>query len=311
MKKILILILIVSLGLNFTLFYLFTTNVDQKKTKTEAFRLVNPLNNSVPIDSNFQESRAILHYTNLRPNIEAEIHKYEAEDGVGIFLQDIKTGSWMGINEKKGFVPASLLKIPIAMATLKKVDRNEVKLSDSIELIASDLDEEAGNLYQRGEGAKLTIWEAIKIMILTSDNTAKNALKRQLSDIEIDAVFTHVGIPNPYQLQNGQVVSPRGYSRVFKALYFSTFISPDLSEKLLDLATDTQMEKLISAGIPAEIQVSHKYGERPDGISDCGIVYHPINPYFLCIMVKEMEIPEAQILIRDISNLIYLFVSKN
>lgn len=147
------------------------------------------------------------------------------------------------------------------------------------------------------------------MMILTSDNTAKYALKRQLETAELSAIFAHVGIPNPYQPQNGQLVSPRGYSRILKALYFATFLSPELSEKLLDLATDTQVENLISAGVPPEIQVSHKYGERPDGIADYGIIYEPKNPYLLCMMTRDVELTTAKNLISSISKTIYKFIS--
>lgn len=310
-KIILIVLFILSISLNLYFGYLTFSNKDtDKKSSSQnspSYRFVNPLQKQI-IDSNISEDSAILHYMDLKPQVESEINKFNATQNIGLFLQDIQTGAWLGINEREGFVPASLLKIPIAMAILKKVDRDEIKLTDTIELTKDDLDKEAGDLYQKGAGAKLTVWEMTKIMILTSDNTAKNALKRQLTDAELNAVFAHIWVPNPYQPQNGQTVTPRGYSRIFKSLYFSTFLSPALSEKLLDLATDTQVESLISAGVPPEIQVSHKYGERPDGIADCGIVYEERNPYLLCLMTRDMELPKAKSLITSISKIIFSFV---
>jgi beta-lactamase class A len=307
--KIISILLFLSFGFNLFFVYKIFIKRDagQLGNVTPSYRLTNPLAKNF-VDSDISEQPVILHYVELKPKIESEIQKFKAEKNIGIFLQDIQTGAWVGINEKEGFVPASLLKVPIAMAVLKKVNRDEIKLTDVVELTKDDLDSQAGSLYQKGAGTKLTVWEAVKIMILTSDNTAKNVLKRQLSGAELNAIFAHVGIPNPYQPQNGQVVTPRGYSRIFKALYFSTFLSADLSEKLLDLATDTQMENLISAGVPSEIQVSHKYGERPDGLSDCGIIYNPKNPYFLCTMTKGLNLPQAKELIVNLSRIIYGYV---
>lgn len=313
MNKKITLTILIFLSISLNLYFVYQTFINKNNVeklaseKTISYRFINPLQKTI-IDSNISEASAILHYGDLKPQVESEINKFNADRNVGLFLQDIQTGAWLGINEREGFVPASLLKVPIAMAILKKVDRDEIKQTDIIELTEDDLDKEAGTLYQKGAGAKLTVREAIKIMILTSDNTAKNALKKQLNDAELNAVFAHVGIPNPYQPQNGQMVSPRGYSRIFKSLYFATFISADLSEKLLDLATDTQVESLISAGIPPEIQVSHKYGERPDEIADCGIIYHPKNPYFLCMMTHNMELPQAKSLITTVSKTIFDFV---
>jgi len=311
MKKVFSLLFILSLSLNLALLYFLVyqkTAANQPTAEKTSYRLTKPLQKNI-IDSNISEQSTFLHYGDLKAQIEPEIKRSNATDNIGIFLQDNQTGAWLGINERKGFLPASLLKVPIAMAVLKKVDRDEIKLTDTIELTEEDLDKGAGTLYQKGSGAKLTVWEAIKIMILTSDNTAKNALKRQLEDAEINAIFTHVGVPNPYQSQTVEVVSPRGFSRIFKALYLATFLSPDLSEKLLDLATDTQVENLISAGVPSEIQVSHKYGERPDGLADCGIIYHPKSPYLLCIMTHNLELSKAKELIISTSKIIYRFVS--
>lgn len=306
-KKILLIILFI-LSISLNLFLLYQTfgskNTDKKQS---SYRFVNLLQKQT-IDSNISQNTAVLHYMDLKPQIESEVNKFSATNNFGIFLQDIQTGAWMGINEREGFVPASLLKVPIAMAIFKKIDRDEIKLTDTIELTKDDLDKEAGTLYQKGVGAKLTVLEAIKIMLLTSDNTAKNALKRQLIDAELNAVFAHIGIPNPYQPQNGQTVTPRGYSRVFKSLYFSTFLSPAFSEKLLDMTTDTQVESLISTGVPPEIQVAHKYGERPDGITDCGIVYEERNPYLLCLMTHDMELSKAKSLIASVSKIIFNFV---
>lgn len=206
-KKILLIILFV-LSISLNVFFIHQTFFGKnaiKKSSSEnslSYRFVNPLQKQI-IDSNISQNTAVLHYMNLKPQVESEINKVNATQNIGLFLQDIQTGAWLGINEREGFVPASLLKIPIAMAILKKIDRDEIKLTDMIELTEDDLDKEASTLYQKGAGAKLTVWEAIKIMILTSDNTAKNALKRQLSDAELNAIFVHVGIPNPYQPQNG------------------------------------------------------------------------------------------------------------
>ena len=163
--------------------------------------------------------------------MEEAIKNIKDIEDVGIFLQDSRSGAWFGINEKTGFVPASLLKVPIMMAVLKKVERGEIKMEDQIEIQPTDLDNGAGNLYKEGAGVKYSVWDLIKKMILSSDNTAKNALERQLTDEELNAIFTHVGIPNPYHGIDtaGQMVTPRDYVRIFKSLYFSTFLPPEFS----------------------------------------------------------------------------------
>jgi beta-lactamase class A len=308
-KKNIYIVFIISLFFNFFLAFKLYQKKDETTPKKETYKLINQSQEEF-IDSNAQNDGAIMHFTDLKPQIEEEINKFNARENIGIFLQDSQTGAWLGINEKIGFNPASLLKVPIMLAVLKQVKLNELSLDDVLEITPDDLDKNSGNLYKKGAGYKMSVWKFIEEMILTSDNTAKNVLKKQLTDAELNSVFAHIGIPNPYADASDSLVTPRDYTRLFKSLYFSTYLTPKLSEKALEITTDTKMESLLSAGIPYEVQVAHKYGERPDGISDCGIIYHPKNTYFLCVMTKEMEISKSRELITNLSRIIYEFISK-
>lgn len=308
-KNIIYTIFAISFFINFLL--IFKIYRDDKNSTSEStkpvFKFIDTQRQQF-IDSNTQNNDAVLHFSDLKTQIESELEKFGAQKNTGLFLQDGQIGTWLGINEKSGFNPASLLKIPVMMAILKKVHLDEISLKDKLEITEEDLDKNAGTLYQKGPGYKMTVWDFIEEMILTSDNTAKNVLKRQLSDAELNSVFAHVGIPNPYTSAD-VLVSPRGYTRLFKSLYFSTYLPSKLSEKALGVSTDTKMENLLSAGVPYEIQVAHKYGERPNNISDCGIIYHPKNPYFLCIMIRDMEIAKAKELMVNLSKIVYNYYS--
>lgn len=280
---------------------------------SRSFKFVNP-SSVEPIDQANQDVSLILHYKGLGGILNDDINSSPiSREDVGVFLQDARTGAWLGINEKKGFVPASLLKISVMMAVLKKVERGEIKLTDSITLVQEDADSAYGDLYKSVPGSNFTVWDLLNVMIIRSDNTAKNALRRQLSDDELYAVFTHVGIENPYTTSDA-TVTPRSFVRILKSLYFSTYLSPELSEKALDLASDTNEESLLSRGVPPEIQVSHKFGERINGeevsLHDCGIVYHPKNPYFLCVMTKGVDEAVEKKLIQQISKDVFIFVDK-
>ncbi|MDO8528923.1 MAG: serine hydrolase [Nanoarchaeota archaeon] len=308
-KTIFTIILILSLTTN--IIFILSVSVPEltgNVVSEQHFKLIK-LQEKVPIDSNIKES-SILHYDGLRTEIEKEIEKYNVNGSIGLFLQDVNTGTWMGINERAGFTPASLLKIPIMIAILKKVERQEIKLTDRVTLTEEDLDENYGDLYKKGAGTKMSIAELLEEMTINSDNTAQNALRKQLSVSELDAIFIHLGVPDPYLLDNDHVVSPRNYIRFFKALYFSTFLSPEFSERALDLTTDTQEENLIAKEIPPEVQVAHKFGIiREEFLHDCGIVYHQENPYFLCIMTKNM-VEKSYEFIPKISKDIYDFVDR-
>jgi len=303
-----ILLFLIALSLSANIFFILKT-VDNGSSK-EFFRLTNPLV-SPNIDTNIQNSSIILHYNGLKTTLEGEIAEYNATGNVGIFIQDAKTGSWLGINERERFTPASLLKVPVMMAILKKVDAGEIRLDDKVTILEEDADPYYGQVYQE-VGNQMKIIELLEQMVTYSDNTAKNALKRQLSQQEIDRVFVHVGIPDPYLEDTNQTVSPRNYIRLFKALYYSTFLTPASSEKALDLTTDTEQEQLISKEIPPEVQVAHKFGIiEGELLSDCGVVYHSKNPYFICIMVKNENLEKSTELIQELSKETYEFIDSS
>jgi hypothetical protein len=70
--------------------------------------------------------------------------------------------------------------------------------------------------------------------------------------------------------------------------------------------------------------VSHKFGVRnilADGakptdeptareLHDCGIIYYPNNPYFLCVMTRGKDFPTLEGVIKDISKIAWDEVSK-
>ena len=84
-----------------------------------------------------------------------------------------------------------------------------------------------------------------------------------------------------------------------------------MSEKAIALIADADYNKGIEAGVPVDIEVAHKFGEREfetGGLKqfhDCGIVYYPNNPYLLCVMTRGWAIDKLQDTISTISKMVY------
>lgn len=267
------------------------------------------------IDGNLEREdnleKYVLHFADLKYSIEDKLVYLHPDQKVGIYIQNINTGAWLGINERENFIPASLLKVPIAMGIYKKIETGDLNIDDELVVEDVDIDGGAGVVERFAAGQSYTVRELLEMMLSLSDNTAKNILKRNLKPEELNIVFTHVGISNPYIEQNdNQYVNPRQYERLFKALYYSTFLKAENSQAILNYLTDTRAESLLAAKLPWNIQVAHKYGERLDALHDCGIVYHPKNPYFICVMTSKIEITKAKELINDISRQVYDYIDK-
>ncbi len=88
-------------------------------------------------------------------------------------------------------------------------------------------------------------------------------------------------------------------------------MSLDNSEKALGLLSSAKFEEGLSAGVPSEVKVAHKFGEREESetneiqFHDCGIIYFPNNPYLLCIMTKGNNLTNLETVLSTISKMVY------
>jgi hypothetical protein len=106
-------------------------------------------------------------------------------------------------------------------------------------------------------------------------------------------------------------VNTKAYGSIFRMLYNSSYLNPDASEQLLSLLVQSDFAYGIRAGVPANMRVAEKFGERylDDGqkqLHSCGIVYFPNNPYLLCVMTRGQSFDDLKTIISDISKKVYL-----
>ena len=84
-----------------------------------------------------------------------------------------------------------------------------------------------------------------------------------------------------------------------------------MSEKALSILSKSNFVYGLRGDIPEKIKIAHKFGERwfDNGsevqLHDCGIVYYPENPYFLCVMTKGNNESQLKSVIKNISSIVY------
>ncbi len=219
------------------------------------------------------------------------INQYVAEKGanrISIYLEVLNTGSNISVNKELQIFPASLMKIPVAMVTMRKVQDGDIGLDDAISLKQQHLNSDSGELYTRGAGARLTIRELVTALLQESDNTAYFALLELATPDELGGIIDEVGLLGLFDQETG-AISAKEYSRFFRALYSSSFLNREHSQYILDSLTRSSFREFLSSGLPKDVLFAHKYGEHIDrGVYlDSGIVYLPDRPYLLTVMIKE------------------------
>ena len=265
----------------------------------------------------------IVDFQKLRDSL---TNKYQVRDDylVSIYFEYLPTGANISINKDEKIWPASLIKIPVAMAALRKVQDKKWKLDNELVIMDEDKDDAYGELYKQPTGTTFTIEEFLKESLINSDNTAHFVLLRNVDGDELEDVYTHLGLddiidalkksPKKEAEEDNRITAKR-YTVFFRSLYNATFLTPEYSQLFLSILAQAPKE-LLSKGIPDDVTFVHKTGVRVDEAvrADAGIVYVPGRPYLITVMVqkkgkKDLNEEEINSLFKDISSEIYTYVA--
>ncbi len=244
-------------------------------------------------------------------------------DSVSIYFRDLNSGHWTGVNENDSYVAASLIKVPIMISYYKNTESKPdilsqlIKFEGGTDLNATQnfkpaLSLRVGQIYSVGE--------LIDSMIRYSENNAAEVLTRYADSGLIERTYHDLDIPIIDNASQEQIFTPRDYSYFFRALYNETYLNHEMSERALRLLSQTEFKDGLVAGVPTGTVVAHKFGERTflgddqktHGVElhDCGIVYYPNHPYFLCVMTRGSEFTPLTGAIQTISKTVYDFVDQ-
>jgi beta-lactamase class A len=153
-------------------------------------------------------------------------------------------------------------------------------------------------------------------MIIYSDNLAMNVMFQKFPNISPEGVFKDLNIELTSDESTGEAeVNVYLYASFFRILYNASYLRPEFSNWALQLMTNTAFHDGLVAGVPKDVVVAHKFGERENiegrQLHDCGIIYHPRSPYLLCIMTRGKEFNELAQVIQKLSSFVYKKVDEN
>ncbi|MDD5657484.1 MAG: class A beta-lactamase-related serine hydrolase [Elusimicrobia bacterium] len=238
---------------------------------------------------------------------------------ISVYFRDLNNGPWFGVDEKAEFAPASLLKVPIMMTILKQAEKTPDLLG--LKLVAMDetpaQDGQTLAPDQRVQpGKPYTVDELLSLMIVYSDNRAHDLLLDLMDRRMFKHVFEDLSLVGPDLRAKEAHISVKGYATFFRILYNASYLDRAMSRKALELLSRSEFKDGLAAGLPPGTLAAHKFGERAyDGspekqVHDCGIIYHPREPYLACVMTRGTSFPEMRAAIRDASALVYRAVDE-
>lgn len=237
-------------------------------------------------------------------------------DLISVYFRDLNNGPWFGINEKAEFSPASLLKVPFMIAALKQAELNPDFFKKEVfyKSPADTRDQHFPPSSEMTPGKNYTIEEVARRMVVYSDNNAKDLLLKNITGKILSDVYKELGVDAPNLEKTDNFITVKNYATFFRILFNASYLNKEFSNKALKILSESEFKDGLVAGIPGNIKVAHKFGERllngTKQLHDCGIVYYPNRPYLLCVMTRGENWDPLTKTIADISKLVYQEVDK-
>ena len=243
---------------------------------------------------------------------------------VGIYVKDLHTGKIASIQADSIFPTASMVKVPILIGIIDKINKGELKYhgeltyKDSLFYAGSDL------LASLKHNEKVELSKVMMLMLTTSDNTASLWLQslagtgtriNQILD-SIGYTATRVNSRTPGREANreqfgwGQT-SPKEMASLFEALANRNLMDPSSSEKMLRLLGRNYWDEEALSQIPPDVFVASKNGAVNASRSEAMYVSGKNARYVFCICTKNNKDTswelnnEAWELARSVSKLLW------
>ncbi len=195
----------------------------------------------------------------LDKKVRKEIKNFKGK--VALFAKNLDTGASYGVNENDWVRTASTIKVPIMAATFTFVAEGQFKWNDELVLTKEKKVGGAGILSEFGDGLRLTLRDAVHLMIMLSDNTATNLV---LDHITTDAVNDKLELFGFKVTRSLRKINGGGESKLF---YSDWNKKPDGSPSRYGIGVSTphEMVELLEKIERGEI-VSPEVGKEMIGI---------------------------------------------
>jgi beta-lactamase class A len=240
---------------------------------------------------------------------------------ISLHFKDLNNGPEISIGGNIPILGGSLLKVPLMIGYLKISEDDPGYLQRKIQISEKDI----GELYKvQGitpqatlkQGQSYSLDELIASTIIDSDNVAAVILENYDQNRSLKMVTNEMDISISPKFPPYREMSIKDYSGFFRVLYNSSYLDRAHSNRALEILSQVNFKEGLRAGVPSDITISHKFGEKiseTDGqtyFNDCGIIYHPKKPYLLCISTLGNDIKIQMDSVTKISTLVFNEVDK-
>ncbi len=251
---------------------------------------------------------------------------------IGIYIKDLKTGRTVMINADTIFPTASIVKVPILIGLMDKINRGELFYDSGFIYKDSLLYEGEDILGSFKNNEKILLKKLMMLMLTTSDNTASLWLQSlagkgaRINELLDSFGFLHTrvnsrtpGRENDRAIYGWGQTTPLEMGKLIEMIYHNQIFSAAACERMMRcLGRNFWDENEAISQVPPTIEVFSKNGCVDESRNEILLVNAPHHPYVLSIFTKNNKdtswthTNEAWTLTRKISRLLWnYFEPKN
>lgn len=258
----------------------------------------------------------------LQQRIESIVKNFNGD--YGVYIKDLKKNKIVAINADTVFPAASMVKVPILIGVMDKINRGELDYNQ--ELIYSDSLLYAGvdllGSFKNGE--KVELGKVMMLMLTMSDNTGSLWLQSlagtgtRINELMDSLGFrsTRVNSRTPGRENNrskygwGQT-TPREMATIMEKIVKGEIINKEKSAQMLRFLGRNFWDSEAISQIPADVFVASKNGAVNQSRSEVLFVNGKKARYVFCIITKNnkdvswKDDNEAWVMARKVSKLLW------
>jgi beta-lactamase class A len=249
---------------------------------------------------------------------------------IAVAIKNLKTGEEFYHNADDRLPTASLIKLPVLVETYWQAAEGKIKLDTKLTLTEKDKVPGAGILRDNfSEGATFPLRDAVRLMIVFSDNTATNLVLDQIGLPSTNARMEKLGLKNTKvnaKVYRGSTTSidpvatkkyglgsttAREMVQLLALIEAGQVVSPEACREMLKTLKACDDKDMFARFLPAGMELAHKTGAVSDARTSAGIAYTRSGPVALCVLTAENEDRRwvrdnaAEVLIARIAQAVY------
>jgi beta-lactamase class A len=259
--------------------------------------------------------------TTLDQDVKAAVGSFKGK--VSLFAKNLDTGETYALNADERVRTASTIKIAVMIEAFARVAEGKIKWTDEVVLTKDKKVSGSGILTELSDGLRLTLRDAVNLMMILSDNTATNLVLEVLPTDAVNARMESLGFKNikimrrvgsggestagkdPENKKYGLgMATPREMVLVMEKLERGEIVSAAVSKEMIDLMKREQGRNAIGRS-QWNVPMASKYGALDRLRSAVGVLYTKKGRIAIAISCDEM--PETM---WSVDNPAYLLMSR-